>query len=661
MPNRLINEASPYLRQHAHNPVDWFPWGDEALQKAKQEDKPIFLSIGYAACHWCHVMAHESFEDPKIAQILNRYFVPVKVDREERPDLDAIYIQAVQMLTGTGGWPLSVFLTPDGKPFFGGTYFPPVPRHGLPSFKDVLLKVIEAWQTQREEIQRGSGRITEALQRQVAPSRFHDELSQHSLRLARDRLISQFHSTYGGWGVPRFPQPMVLEFLLNRYVSKGDGQALSVVLKSLEAMARGGIYDQLGGGFHRYAVDEAWVVPHFEKMLYDNAQLARVYLHAWAVTGNNYLKDIVTETIDYVLREMRDPQGGFYSSQDADSEGEEGKYYVWESKEVNSVLGPEASRFSSLYGITPQGNFQGKNVLTFKGDWEDRASVLPLKEALFRKKQERIEPLKDKKVLVSWNGLMLAAVAEAGRIFDNTHYKEKAKENAEFLLTYLRKPNGRLWHFWYDGVAKGEGLLDDYTNLIQGLLELYFATFEPQWFEAAYELLQQVLEHFSAKVGFYDTPDDYESLVIRPRNLYDNATPSANSTASLVLIKLSALAQRPSLRDMARESLKEIQDLFPQYPLAFGQWLSALDLELEDPHEIAIVGDPRWPKTQELLQTLPLYRPYHIIAVGMPQSPVPMLKERPIKGDTPVAYVCKGSVCQAPVSTAQELKRLLSM
>jgi len=660
MPNRLINEASPYLRQHAHNPVDWFPWGPEALQKAKDEDKPIFLSIGYAACHWCHVMAHESFEDPKIAQILNEHFVPIKVDREERPELDAIYIQAVQMLTGSGGWPLSVFLTPDGKPFFGGTYFPPVPRHGLPSFKDVLLRVIDAWQSQRHDIQRAGDRIKEALQRQIAPNKFQEELSIETLRLARDKIISQFDDTHGGWGVPRFPQPMVLEFLLRRYVSKGDQQALAVVLKGLEAMARGGIYDQLGGGFHRYAVDEAWVVPHFEKMLYDNAQLARVYLHTWAITGKAYLKEIATETIDYVLREMTHPQGGFYSSQDADSEGEEGKYYIWDIGEIRTVLGANASQFISSYGITPQGNFQGKNVLTFRGDWEERSLLLPMKEALFKKRQERVCPLKDEKVLVSWNGLMLATIAEAGRILENAYYKEKAKENAEFLLKHLRKPNGRLWHFWYGGYPKGEGLLDDYTNLIDGLLELYFATFEPQWFEAAKGLLQEVLKHFSAKVGFYDTPEDYEALVIRPRNLYDNAVPSGNSTATLLLIKFSCLLNQPSLRDIARESLKEIQDLLQQYPMAFGQWLSAMDLELESPWEIAVVGDPHSPKTKELLQTLPLYWPYLIVAVGMPDNPLPMLKDRPFEGDTPTAYVCKGSVCQAPVNTALELKKLLS-
>jgi len=366
MPNRLLYEASPYLRQHADNPVDWYPWGEEALEKARREDKPVFLSIGYAACHWCHVMAHESFEDPEVAALLNTYFVPIKVDREERPDLDAVYIQAVHLLTGSAGWPLSVFLSPDGVPFFGGTYFPPLPRHGLPAFRDVLRAVAEAWRNRRAEVREVGAQVAEAIRRQMAARPLPGELGPATLEEAVRQLQDQFDPVHGGWdGAPRFPQPMVLEFLLRRHVA-GDVRALPMVVRTLEAMARGGLYDQLGGGFHRYSVDERWLVPHFEKMLYDNAQLARVYLHAYQVTGMPLFRAVAEETLDFVLREMADPAGGFYATLDADSEGEEGKFYLWTAEEIRTVLGPEAGRFLILYGVTPQGNFDGKNILTFR-------------------------------------------------------------------------------------------------------------------------------------------------------------------------------------------------------------------------------------------------------------------------------------------------------
>ncbi len=650
MPNRLANETSPYLLQHADNPVDWYPWGEEALEKARREDRPIFLSIGYAACHWCHVMAHESFEDPQTAAILNEHFVSIKVDREERPDLDDIYMQAVQALTGGGGWPMSVFLTPDGRPFFGGTYFPPEPRYGMPAFRDILLAVADAWRHRRAALLDGSARLTEALQ---PPNLQPETLQPETLLPAIQSLARDFDPHHGGWGgAPKFPQPMTLEFLLRYHHVTGDAQALSMAVRSLESMARGGIYDQLGGGFHRYSVDDRWLVPHFEKMLYDNAQLARVYLHAWQVTQTPLFRDVAQETLDYVLREMTDPAGGFYATQDADSEGEEGKFFLWTPAEVRQVLGEEADRFMAAYGVTGQGNFEGRNILTFVGPLEERKDWAQARERLFSVRQHRVPPGRDDKVLTSWNGLMLAALAEAARTLRQDDYHVAAVRAADFLLHHLRRADGRLWHVWRDGQARINGYLEDYADLMEGLLELYQTTFEPRWFVAAQELAEVVLARFSAPDGgFFDTSDDHESLIVRPRQLQDNATPSGGAMAATALLRLAGLAAEPRFAEAARAALSSMQPLLSRYPLGFSQWLIALQYDQGRPREVAIVGDLQDDRTRALLDAyLSGYRPHQVVAVGTEGEGVPLLRGRHLVDGRPAAYVCVDGTCRPPVT-----------
>ncbi len=660
MSNRLAKETSPYLLQHADNPVDWYPWGEEAFQKARAEDKPIFLSIGYAACHWCHVMAHESFENEEVAAILNEHFVSIKVDREERPDVDRIYMSAVQAMTGSGGWPLSVFLTPEGVPFFGGTYFPPEPRHGLPAFADVLRAVIDAWQNRRQEIVEGSRQMVDAVQQRtdlirVLPS---DDLKPATLSRALLHLINDFDRKHGGWGpAPKFPHSMALEFLLRYHHGTGEPQALEMAVRTLEAMARGGMYDQVGGGFHRYAVDARWQVPHFEKMLYDNALLARVYLHAWQITGIPLFRAIVEETLDFVLREMTDPQGGFYATLDADSEGEEGKFYLWTEDEIRAVLGNEAHPFLTAYDLIP---FEGRNILAFRGKWEERDKLAEAWRQLLTAREKRGRPARDEKVLTSWNGLMLAALAEAGRVLDREDYRRAAEQNATFLLTHLRAADGRLYHTWKDGTAKIPGYLEDYTHLADGLLELYQTTFDPRWYEAARSLMDVAIERFTAPDGgFYDTADDHEPLILRPRELQDNAIPSGNGMAAFVLLRLAHLAAEPRYEEMARSMLGAVQPLMARYPLGFGQWLVALDYALASPVEVAIVGDPKAPDTRALLATcFEAYRPCLTVAAGSPGA-IPLLADRQPIGNHATAYVCRGFTCLPPVTEPKALRELL--
>jgi uncharacterized protein YyaL (SSP411 family) len=682
MSNRLVDESSPYLLQHAHNPVDWYPWGEEALQKAGDEDKPIFLSIGYSACHWCHVMAHESFEDERIAAILNERFVSIKVDREERPDLDRIYMSAVQALTGRGGWPMSVFLTPDGQPFYGGTYYPPTPRYGMPSFSQVLLGVADAWQNRRQELVEGGQQLVNNIERQMVMVHGSEDkpLRPETLESAAHQLRDSFDDSHGGWGgAPKFPQPMALEFLLRHHHRAGDDQTLHVVTRTLDAMARGGMYDQLGGGFHRYSVDAHWTTPHFEKMLYDVAQLVRVYLHAWQVTGNPFYRTITEETLDYVVREMTDgstmlttgPAGGFYSTQDADSEGEEGKFFVWTPDEIRSVLGDQADRFFKAYGVTERGNFEGKNILELKGSLDERAALAEARRKLFEVREERVHPGRDDKVLTSWNGLMLAALAEAAGALERKDYQEVAERNAEFLLSELRTPEGRLYHTWKaspeqgrrGGVARVNGYLEDYTHLIEGLLELYQTTLDPRWYEAAHDLAETMIKHFSAPVGFFDTSDDHETLIVRPRELQDNAVPSGNGMAALVLSRLAGLAVEPRYLELARGMLAPMQEMLARYPLGFAQWLIALDYVLAHPREVSIVGDAQAVDTQALLDACATgYRPHQIIALGEPgvePVTVPILEGRgPIDGRA-TAYVCIDFVCQRPVTGPEELLELI--
>jgi uncharacterized protein YyaL (SSP411 family) len=671
MSNLLVNETSPYLLQHADNPVDWYPWGEQALQKAQAGDKPIFLSIGYSACHWCHVMAHESFEDERVAAILNEHFVSVKVDREERPDLDRIYMSAVQALTGSGGWPMSVFLTPNGRPFYGGAYFPPAPHYGMPSFTQVLLAVADAWRNRRQELVEGGEQLVAAIERQTSitgnlkPETLTPEtLTPETLHIAMENLWDRFDSVHGGWGAaPKFPQPMALEFLLRYHHTTGDPRAPQMVTQTLEAMARGGMYDQLGGGFHRYSVDDHWLVPHFEKMLYDNAQLARVYLHAWQVTGKPFYRAIVEETLDYVVREMTSPEGGFYSTQDADSEGEEAKFFVWTPDEVRSVLGDQADRFIEAYGVTERGNFEGKNILELKCSLEERDALANARLQLFEVREGRIHPGRDDKVLTSWNGLMLVAFAEAARVLDRDDYRLVAERNAGFLLSDLRTPDGRLYHTWKAGVAKGNGFLEDYAHLIEGLIELYQTTFAPRWYVAAHELAETMIEHFSAAEGFYDTSDDHEALIVRPRELQDNAMPSGNAMAALVLQRLAGLAVEPRYLELALAALGPMQEMLARYPLGFAQWLIAQDYALAHPREVSIVGDAEAADTRALLDACATgYRPHQIIALGEPgvePVTVPVLEGRgPIDGRA-TAYVCLDSVCRAPVTEPEELLELI--
>jgi len=677
MPNHLAHETSPYLLQHADNPVNWRPWDEEALQQARAEDKPIFLSIGYSACHWCHVMAHESFEDERVAKVLNEHFVSIKVDREERPDLDRIYMSAVQALTGRGGWPMSVFLTPEGKPFYGGTYFPPEPRYGMPSFTQVLRSVADAWQNRRQELLEGSERVAASIERQMAAigGTRRDELKRGTLDAAYQNLLRDFDEAHGGWGdAPKFPQPMVLEFLLRYHTTTDNPQALEMVTQTLEAMARGGMYDQLGGGFHRYSVDDHWLVPHFEKMLYDNAQLARVYLHAWQVTGEPLFRIIVEETLDYVIREMTDPAGGFYSTQDADSEGEEGKFFLWTPDEIRALLGDEADRFMEAYGVTERGNFEGKNILELTGSLEERRALADARQRLFEAREQRVRPDRDEKVLASWNGLMLVAFAEAAQALNREEYMEIAERNAAFLLREMRTDEGRLLHTWKAhpeqsqkrGKAKINGYLEDHTYLIEGLIELYQATFDPRWYQAAQELVEGMIEHFSApEGGFYDTSDDHEDLITRPQSLQDNATPSGNAMAALTLQRLAGFAVEPRYTEIAERSLRSMHAVLGRHPLGFGQWLTALDYALSRPREIAIVGTPDAADTQALLNVCTTgYRPHQLLAVrgpGTDTPPIPLLQDRgQVEGEA-TAYVCIDFVCRPPVTEPTALEEMLDL
>jgi uncharacterized protein YyaL (SSP411 family) len=716
MSNRLADETSPYLLQHADNPVDWYPWGEEALAKAKAEDKPIFLSIGYSACHWCHVMAHESFEDEGVAAILNEHFVSIKVDREERPDLDRIYMNAVQAMTGGGGWPMSVFLTPEGQPFFGGTYFPPTPRYGMPSFSQVLTAVADGWQNRRQELIVSGQRLVAALEQQnaIREDVKRESVKSETVESAFQNLLKRFDRVHGGWGdAPKFPQPMALEFLLRYHHLTGAPRALQMVSQTLQAMARGGMYDQLGGGFHRYSVDDHWLVPHFEKMLYDNAQLARVYLHAWQVTGDPFYRVITEEILDYVLREMTDSAGGFYSTQDADSEGEEGKFFLWTSAEIREVLGQspstglrtgpspngaEAEAFIAAYGVTEAGNFEGRNILELVGGMDQRAELAEARQKLLAAREQRVHPGRDEKVLTSWNGLMLAAFAEAARALNRDDYRQVAERNADFLLRELCNAEGgstglttgRLWHTWKAGsptVAKINGYLEDYTHLIEGLLELYQTTFDPRWYQAARELAEGMIEHFSAPDGgFFDTSDDHETLITRPRELQDNAVPSGNAMAALVLLRLAGLAVEPRYTELAQAALGPMQPLLARYPLGFAQWLIALDYALSHPREVAIVGAPEAADTRALLEVCTTgYRPHQIVALGIvrrrspdrggegsvrdgstelaevlgPTEEIPLLQDRsPIEGRA-TAYVCVDFTCRAPVTDPEALQALL--
>ncbi len=677
LPNRLADQSSPYLRQHADNPVDWYPWGEEAMTRAREEDKPIFLSIGYAACHWCHVMERESFEDPETAAVMNEHFVNIKVDREERPDIDGIYMQAVVGMTGHGGWPMSVWLTPDQEPFHAGTYFPPVPRHGMPSFRQVLGAITDAWQQQRDRIQASAGRLADALRQSALQSATEETVDLGQAEAITDALAHGFDPRSGGWGTaPKFPQPMALEFLLRVQRRTPTPSVLHQIELTLDHMAAGGIYDQLGGGFHRYSTDAAWLVPHFEKMLYDNSQLARMYLHAWQVTGRKDYRSITEDILDYVLREMQHPTGGFYSTQDADSEGEEGRFFVWSLDELDRVAGTYAAFARAAYGASRGGNWEGSNILIRAGATgtlteqlgitaeESAARLEEVRHRLWEARERRVKPGRDEKVLTAWNGLMLAAFAEAGRALRNTAYIDAAVRNATFLLDALRIDGNRLRRTWKDGSgASLNGYLEDYSHLIEGLLALYQATFEPRWFEAARNLAEAMITHFRADAGgFFDTSDDHEQLVSRPRELQDSAVPSGNAMAATVLFKLAAFSGEARYHDLAEETLALVAGNLARAPLAHGQWLVAYDLMTEGITEVVIVGDPAQAETRLLLEVVDSgFRPTTVVALKEPEaaSPVPLLEGREMVDGKATAYVCERFACQRPVTTAGELREQL--
>jgi len=680
MPNRLAQESSPYLLQHANNPVDWYPWGEEALAKARAENKPIFLSIGYSACHWCHVMEHESFENNQTAAIMNENFVNIKVDREERPDLDSIYMDAVVAMTGHGGWPMSVFLTPDGTPFYGGTYFPPAPRHGMPSFEQVLQSIAHAYHNQKEQIAQNGKSLLARISSSI-PLQGEGSLDPAVPELAVQALSRNFDNTHGGFsGAPKFPQPMTYDFLLRAYVRNPEaGNILQMTELTLHKMAMGGMYDQLGGGFHRYSVDAIWLVPHFEKMLYDNALLARLYLHAYQLTGKPFYRRIVEETLDYVVREMTHPDGGFYSTQDADSEGEEGKFFLWTPEAVKAILGQEAGQiFCQAYDVKPGGNFEGKSILNIRVPFDQLAQQLGMsiealndllqksRAKLFAEREKRVKPARDEKVLTAWNGMMLAAFAEAARVLDRSDYREIARSNAQFILSTMMK-DGRLFRTWkaQPGQAKLMGYLEDYAFYADGLLALYQTTFNPRWFQQARAFMDVVLAHFSDKEngGFFDTADDHEALVTRPKSMQDNATPCGNSMAVRVLLQLAAYTGQTKYETPAINALTALQGPMSQYPSAFTYWLGSLEFALAAPKEVAIIGQPESQDTQAMLKTLQQpYRPNQVVAVttaGNTAGHPELVESRPAKNGQATAYVCQNFTCKQPVTSPAELEKLL--
>ncbi len=681
MTNRLISETSPYLLQHADNPVEWYPWCDEAFERASAEDKPVLLSIGYSACHWCHVMERESFENPATARLMNDSFINIKVDREERPDLDAVYMSAVQATTGSGGWPMTVFLTPDRRPFFGGTYFPPEDRGNLPGFPRVLQTVADAYHNRREQVESTAGEIVEHLSRTSDEVPSKTPLTSHILELATGAMNASYDPRNGGFGsAPKFPQAMAFDFLLRRHRSTEGEKALEMTEHTLQRMAAGGIRDHVGGGFHRYSVDAQWLVPHFEKMLYDNALLARVYLHAYQVTGEPLYRRVLEEILDYVLRDMADPFGGFYSTQDADSEGVEGKYYTWTLAEMTmtDALGVDDAKLAArYYGATERGNFEGANILHRPVASEALAASLKMpvdelearmavaRRKLLAKRKDRVPPHRDEKVLADWNGMMLGALSESAAALERLDYLQSATDNAAFLMDKLY--DGKtLMHVWKDGQAKLDGYLADYALVADGLIALYRATLDPRWLETAIELAEHMLRLFwdDSKGVFYDVPAGREELFVRPRDFFDNATPSGSSAAVLVLLRLSAVTGNTKYEQVAARAMEPVAEYMRRYPLGFGNWLCALDFYLADVKEIAVVGPLSDPATQALLREVHRrYLPCSVLAGGPDQqdseADTPLLRDRPMVDGKPTAYVCAGHVCQPPVNDADSLALML--
>lgn len=680
MPNRLADETSPYLRQHAENPVDWYPWGDEALERARLDDKPILLSVGYSACHWCHVMAHESFEHAPTARLMNDLYINIKVDREERPDIDDIYMNAVQAMTGSGGWPMTVFLLPDGRPFYGGTYFPREPRYGMPSFTQILSGVHDAFTTRRSEVEQSAAALIGALDNGIlsigAPV---SALNPDLLARAVAKFAQSFDAANGGFGgAPKFPQPMNLAFLLANHVRTGDSKPLDMVLHTLRKMASGGIYDQIGGGFARYSTDAVWLVPHFEKMLYDNAQLSRLYLRAYQVTGDQFFKRIAEEVYDYVMREMTSPEGGFYSATDADSEGEEGKFFVWTVDEVRALLGEDDARVAVEYfGMSEGGNFEGHCILHVPDDAETAAARLGIttnmlhsalariKDKLYAARTHRVHPGLDDKVLTGWNGMMLASLSEAARVLGRDDYRAAAIRAGEFLLGTMVQQSSdgpRLFRTYNFGRAKLNAVLEDYACLADALIELYAATFETRYFETARALVDHALTHFRADDGgFFDVRDDHESLIIRPRSLQDNAVPSGSSMMARVLFRLAAYTGDSRYDEAAAGVLRLLANAMGEYPQAFGEALGAVELMVGGMRELALVGDPDTEAMSSMRRVVSeVYRP-NLIVAHSPQSiseehQIPLLSYRSMRDGQPTAYVCRNFICSLPVTTPDALR-----
>ena len=701
--NRLAHETSPYLIQHAHNPVDWYPWGEEALEKARSEDKPVMLSIGYSACHWCHVMAHESFENEETAELMNRHFVNVKVDREERPDLDEIYMNAVTAMTGSGGWPMTVFLTPGLKPFYGGTYFPPDDRYGRPGFPRILEAIAQFYRERRSEAEEQGDKLKARLVELAGFASSNETLEAGLLEKAYAGIAASYDAANGGFGTqPKFPPSMTLSFLLREHLRSGRQTALDMAAQSLAKMGNGGIYDHLGGGFHRYSVDAKWLIPHFEKMLYDNALLLRTYTEAFQATGEPLFRKVVSETASYVIGEMLQPGGGFYATQDADSEGEEGRFFVWTPDEIKAVLGDEKGRlFARYYGVEEGGNFEhGTSVLHVDVGLEPLAAHLQVapdelrtivsegRRTLFDHREKRVHPGRDEKIMTDWNGLMIGSLARASRVFGETAWLDAAADSMRFILDALHE-DGRLMHTFKDGRARFNGYLDDYAFTVSALLDLYEATFDPAWFAHAEALMETTIERFwdPEDGGFFFTSDDHETLIVRSKNPYDNAIPSGNAVSVQNLLRLAAFTGRHDYRDRAGQTLSLFTDYMGAAPGGFGQLLCGLSWYLDKPVEIALVGAREDDTTRAMLDLIDnTFLPNKVVALydpsedggqvggragaggrvdgrvgGRAPDRIPLLANRPQIDGATTAYVCEQFVCRQPVTTVDGLAELLSI
>jgi uncharacterized protein len=681
MSNRLSGETSPYLLQHKDNPVDWRPWGDDALAEARAKGKPILLSIGYAACHWCHVMERESFENRDIARLMNESFVNVKVDREERPDLDAIYMEAVQAMTGHGGWPMTMFLTPEGVPFYGGTYFPPEDRGGMPSFPRVLAGVSEAWRNRRAEIEDQGRKLVEHMDSYVAMTPSNELVSEETLDAAFEGMRASTDRTFGGFGgAPKFPQPMSVDFVM-RMAARGRAGASEMAAMTLDAMAAGGMFDQLGGGFSRYSVDREWIVPHFEKMLYDNAQLLRTYARSWQATGNARHRTVAEETGEWMLREMRDEGGGFWSSLDADSEGEEGRFYVWTLDEVREVAGEDADVAIKRWGFSEQGNFEGANIPVLASEDVDPEAVERARKALIRRRSTRVRPATDTKVLSAWNGLAVSGLAEAGAILGREEWVTAATEAMRFVLEVLRV-DGRLMRSYRrssneesategirraDGVVKHLGYCEDYAFVLEGCLSLYEATFDPAWLEEALWAADAAIGLFldPTRGGFFTTGSDAPSLISRSKDFVDNAIPSANSVMATELQRLSAITGTQTYEEHARGIIRLLHEIAARSPLGFGHLLGAVDFYVSTPLEVVVIGDPSGRDTAALLQVVRgVFDPNKITIVADEPSSllvqrIPLLEGRSKLNGRATVYLCRRGTCQSPVDNVEDLAHQL--